>query len=173
MSILINLVCGLVASMIVVDLVRLNARAPRVRAGWVHLRPSALHWTALALGLVLIGLFGWIWLFVGSSRTDGAEQMRILGWLLLAFSVGTLLAIWQVRRVLKFAIRFRGQRVVFRQDQGGEREIDFQEIASARLSLLRGYTIKLKSGKIIFVDPYATGAAKLVKRIDQFLALSK
>lgn len=163
-----KLLIPFVAALAVALLALASARARPDAGGWRALRPGAMHWTALLLGLGLTGLFLWVLLFVGSSRADGERQMAILFWLTLAFSAGTLIAGLQALATSRRRARWRGETLVFREG-GAECSRRLDEVVAIGPSLL-GMRLTFADGAAVHLDPYATGAHELFDRIGRRLS---
>jgi hypothetical protein len=145
-----------------------SARTRPDAKGWRALKPGAMHWAALLLGLGLTALFLWVLLFVGSSRADAERQMAILFWLTLAFALGTLLAGLQALATSRRRARWRGETLVFRQS-GAECRRRLDDVVAMGPSLF-GVRLRFADGAAVDLDPYATGARELFDRIARHLA---
>ena len=163
-----KLLIPFVAAAAVALLALASARARPDARGWRSLRPGAMHWTALILGLGLTGLFLWMLLFVGSSRADAERQMTILFWLTLAFAAGTLVAGAQTLATSRRAARWRGETLVYRR-RGVEARRRLDEIVAMGPSL-SGIRLRFADGETVDLDPYATGARDLFTRAGAVLA---
>lgn len=110
-----------------------------------------------------------IWLFVGSSRADGAEQMRILFWLIMAFGAGTLITLIQYGQARCAAIRWRGESLRWRGKDGGEQSATLGEATALRSSFLGPVWIVFADGRTLRVDPYARNAPLLIETLSKRL----
>ena len=162
-----KLLIPFIAAFAVALLAVASARARPDPKGWRALRPGAMHWTALLLGLGLTALFLWVLLFVGSSRADAERQMAILFWLTLAFALGTLLAGLQALATSRRRARWRGETLVFRQG-GAECSRRLEDVVAIGPSLL-GMRLTFADGAAVDLDPYAVGARELFDRIARTL----
>lgn len=156
------------AALVVALLAAVSARARADARGWRALRPGAMHWTALLLGLGVSGLCLYVLLFVGSSRADAERQMTILFWLTLAFALCTLAAGLQVLAIGRRRARWRGETLVFRQS-GAESARRFDEVVAIGPSM-SGMRLTFADGGTVDLDPYATGARELFDRLGRHLA---
>jgi hypothetical protein len=163
-----KLLIPFVAALVVALLAVASARARPDPKGWRALRPGAMHWTALLLGLGLSGLFLYVLLFVGSSRADAERQMAILFWLTLAFALGTLLAGLQTLATSRRRARWRGDTLAFRQG-GAECSRRLDEVVTIGPSPF-GMRLTFADGGAVDLDPYATGASELFDRVGRRLA---
>ncbi|MBK8375179.1 hypothetical protein [Sphingorhabdus sp.] len=138
--------------------------APDVR-GWRVVKPGPMYGVGVWLGAGLTALMAYIWLFVGSNRADGAQQMQILFWLILAFGAGTMIVIWQGWQVRRTALRWRGDQMVWRAG-GAEISRRFADVVSMEKSLLGPVTISFTDGTRLRVDPNASHAMALIEALD-------
>jgi len=141
-----------------------RSRAP-VRHGWRRVRPGAMHWTGLVLAGGLVGLMGYVGLFVGSSRPDAARQMQILRGLVAAFAVGGTGCLWQVRAICRADIAWRGTRIAYTGPDGARHERPMQDIAAKAQGALSAPRLTFPDGTVLKLDPYATGVGDLLERI--------
>ncbi len=132
--------------------------------GWRALKPGPLHWTGVGLGSALTGLFGYIWLFVGSSRPDAERQMTILFWLILAFGIGVLVVGFSIRRIARQSVRWRGDSIAFESPQG-KRTFRFDDVSGLRKSPWGSVVLSFGDGTTLPLDPYATSAGDLIDGI--------
>lgn len=145
----------------------------RPTAGWGKIRPGAMHWTGLVLSAGLAALMAYVVRFVGSSRTDGATQMQILGWLTLLFAAGAVLSLAQMRRIVCAAISWRGGAVRFRAPGSGEVERPIAEIMSLEENGAGWFVATFGDGVTLRIDPYARGADALLQRISDIAGKGK
>ena len=162
-------VCGLAAG-VVAMLSRVGLQARRDRPGqkfpgWRQIKPGPMHWTAALLSAALFIFMSWIWLFVGSSRPDGAQQMRILFWLIVAFGSGSIVAAASIHAISRRAVRWRGRTIAYASNGGDAvARRTFGDIAGMRTGIT-GVHIQFKDGSSVVVDPYAVGGAELLESI--------
>ena len=158
------IVIALVSGLAVHLLAALAMRdAPDVR-GWRHVKPGPMYRFGIWLGAGMTMFMAYIWLFVGSSRPDGAQQMQILYWLILAFGAGTIIVIWQGWQVRRTALRWRGDQMVWR---AGGQEVSrrFSDIVGMEKSILGAVTIGFSDGTRLRVDPHASHAMALIDAV--------
>jgi hypothetical protein len=163
-----KLLIPFLAALAVALLALASARARPDAKGWRALRPGAMHWTALLLGLGLTALFLYVLLFVGSSRADAERQMAILFWLTLAFAAGTFIAALQALATSRRRARWRGETLVFCRS-GAECSCRLDQVVAMAPSLF-GIRLTFADGAAVDLDPYATGARELFDRIERRLA---
>jgi hypothetical protein len=165
-SVLVPLLSGLTGAIVSYALARLAARpATPDRSGWRHVRPGPMHWTGCILAGGLVGLMGYIGLFVGSSRPDAEFQMQVMYGLLVAFAIGGAACTWQMRLIARRAVSFRGKQIAFCDDRRQRVVRHFAEIAEMRNSWLYGITIRFSNGTSLRLDPNAVASADLCERI--------
>lgn len=135
--------------------------------GWRSITPGAMHWTGLGLSTALTALFAYVWLFVGSSRPDGAQQMTILFWLILVFGVGAIISGLTIRSIRKSDVRWRGRSIAFSSKAGLEKR-KIEDVADLRSTPL-GMSVRFTDGTSLVLDPYAAGAPALLDAITTHL----
>ena len=164
-----SIIIGLVAAVLVSVLTALAVRAPPDKAGWRRIAPSGMHWTGIVLGGGLVLLMSYVRLFVGSSRADAESQMTILTWLIAAFAVGTIAVALSMAAIGRRAVRWRGARLLYRQD-GQEHEADIATVTAVRNTMLGQTELRFADGKVLLLDPYARGARELIEAAEERLA---
>ncbi|WP_373502253.1 hypothetical protein [Aestuariivirga sp.] len=157
------LVIALTAACAVAMLAQWTGRSQPQQRGWKLVTPGAMHWTAVFLSGGLTLLMAYVWLFIGSSRPDGAFQMKVLFWLIVAFGTGSIIAGFSCRAIIRRGIRWRGQAITYN-GPTGEVTHRFDEISDAR-NTLRGFVINFGEGHLLRVDPNAAGAQALIDAV--------
>lgn len=165
-----NIVAGLAAAVIVAVLAAVGGKAPPDKAGWRSIRPSGMHWTGVIIGTGLVLLMSYVRLFVGSSRPDAESQMAILGWLIVAFALGTIAVALSMAAILRRAIRWRGSRIVYRLG-GREQEDDLTSVTDVRNNFVGHTVLKFADGMTLRLDPYAQGSRELIETVQERAAL--
>lgn len=163
----VSLTAALAAMLVVAVLVVAGRNVGPNKTGWRHIRPSAMHWTGFALCGALALFMAYIWLFVGSSRPDSADQMRILFWLTLFFACGSALMGWSILHVRLAGIQWRGSVIAQPSRSGDVSKHDFSAITSVRKDLLGRAVISFADGQNAKLDVYAQGADQLLEALDQ------
>lgn len=160
-------VAAALLAMLVVGLLVITGRsvAPGTH-GWRQIWPSAMHWTGLILCGGLALFMGYIWLFVGSTRPDGAAQMRILFWLILFFAGGSVLMGWAILQIRQAGIEWRGTVIALRRAKGVRLKHGFEDITSVRRDWLGRVAIRFADGTGVQLDTYAAGAEELIDALD-------
>ena len=135
-------------------------------AGWVVVKPGAMHWGGLVSGGGIVGLLVYIGLFVGSARSDAAFQMRVL-WLLAAFFCVCMAGcLWQMRQLHRTAARFRGGQVSFCRSGDGTRITrNLADIAAMHRPWGGRARFVFTDGEELLLDPYADKVPELWNRI--------
>jgi hypothetical protein len=153
---------GLAGGAVATALARWGARGVTDKRGWKCIRPSALHWTGVILGTALTSLFVYVWLFVGSSRADGVQQMQILGWMIVAFTLAIMMCAAQIWLLLRQDVQWRGSIITFK--RGGVRvQDDLKTLVDCRqrwtLSRRTDRVTRMVSSRSGLVDTSATGVS--------------
>lgn len=167
-----HIVIGLVSALAVFALTTWGGKSPPDQAGWRNVRPGGTYAFGIGAGVVLTFLFSYIWLFAGSSRPDGAQQMRILFWLILAFSAGTLITLVQFGQARRTAMRWRGDTLVWHGKGGAEYSRKLSDAIALRKPMMGPVKIIFSDGAEARIDPYTTNADMLLKTISDRLDLS-
>ncbi len=123
-----------------------------------------MHWTGVGLGTGLTLLFAYIWLFVGSTRPDAERQMNILFWLIVAFGSMTIVVGFEIRAIVRSAIRWRGETLSFA-TRNGPQTLLLSQAAAMRVQPLGRVIVTFDDGAIVKIDPYAQGAETLIEDI--------
>lgn len=158
----------ILVSVVISGLALLGAKVTPDTRGWRSLKPSAMHWVGFGLSAGLSLFMAYIYLFVGSSRPDGPQQMRILFWLIVAFALGSLIASVCMFMIRRSAVRWRGWTLAFTGQHGPESR-QLTDITSLRMTPLGRVLVQFKDGATLAIDPYASGAAELIERINRML----
>jgi len=134
--------------------------------GWRQIRPGAMHWTGFGLSAALALFMGYVWMFVGSTRPDGAAQMRILFWLILFFAGGSALMGWAILLIRRAGIEWRGSVIACRQPDGVRHKHGFDDVACVHRDWTGRLVIRFANGTQAKLDTYATGADQLIDALD-------
>jgi len=140
------------------------------KPGWIMITPAPLHWSAITLSAALFLFIGYIWLFVGSSRPDGASQMRIAFWLSVIFGAGSVVAAFQTMRIMRSALSLRGNEIAFRK-AGDQMLLRCSEVIFGERRWGGEIRFGFGDGTILDVDPYAHNADRLIERLADQLAV--
>ena len=162
----VSVIAALLAMLVVGLLVGTDRSVAPGTHGWRHIRPGAMHWTGFGLSAALALFMGYIWIFVGSTRPDGAAQMRILFWLILFFAGGSVLMGWAILQIRRAGIEWRGSVIACRQSDGARRKHGFDDVACTHRDWLGRLVIRFADGTQTKLDTYATGADQLIDALD-------
>jgi hypothetical protein len=149
----------------VLSLLVARAKSPPDLRGWRHLKPSAMHWTAIGLGGGLCLLLVYVRLFVGSSRADAETQMTILTWLIIVFGLLTIATAISMHALQRRGVRWRGTRLSFTGSSGDEQR-SFDDVQQVRVNLLGQAVLVFADGSFLRIDPYASGASELLDLLE-------
>lgn len=164
-----HIIIGLIAALVVSGVVTWGSKRPPDKQGWRNIRPGGTYAFGIGLGAALTLGMAYVWLFVGSSRADGAEQMRILFWLIIAFGIGTLITLFQYGQARRTGIRWRGDVLNWRGRGGAEQSARLSEVVALRKAFMGPIYIVLADGSEIRVDPFATNALLLIETLSKRL----
>lgn len=159
------LIAGTTGALAAWAFARLGLRTSPDQRGWRHLRPGAMHWTGLILSAALVSLFLYVRLFVGSDRADAETQMMWLNLLIAGFGLGMVVSAWQMRQMVRTDAHWRGAKLKWRDEAGGEQVRGLDHVAAMRRPGFGRLAIAFKDGAVLRIDPYATGVAELCERI--------
>ena len=132
----VSVIAALLAMLVVGLLVATDRSVAAGTHGWRHIRPGAMHWTGFCLSAAIALFMGYIWIFVGSTRPDGAAQMRILLWLILFFAGGSVLMGWAILQIRRAGIEWRGSVIACRQSDGARRKHGFEDVGGAKVTVV-------------------------------------
>ncbi len=149
----------------VLSLLVARAKSPPDLRGWRHLKPSAMHWTAIGLGGGLCLLLVYVRLFVGSSRADAETQMTILTWLIIVFGLLTIATAISMHAIRRRGVRWRGTRLSFTGSSGNEQR-SFDDVQQVCVNLLGQAVLVFADGSFLRIDPNASGASELLDLLE-------
>jgi hypothetical protein len=136
---------------------------PKPVAGWRSISPGLGYWIALLLCLALSVLIAWVWAFIGSSRVDGAFQMRVAWWLALIFGCGAAFAGQRIVRLYRQALRWRGDALAW---NGSSGNVPMRSLVSLQTNVFGFAQARFEGGRTLSVDLAAAGASELVERLE-------
>lgn len=141
--------------------------ATEAAGGWRRLSPSAMNWAGLVLSFGLTGFMLYIWLFVGSSRPDGAFQMKVLLGLIVA---GTASTLYMLAECFLVCVRWNGERIERRLGPWLHSSIAWDDIAGVEsFPPDAPLVLKAKDGSRLYVDAGLSLPEELVQRLDRWL----
>jgi hypothetical protein len=150
---------------------RLQRKRPVEHKGWKVLTPGGSEWLTIVVGGGLLGIFAWIFFFVGSARHDAESQMQVLQLLIAAFAGMTAFALYTS---CMMATRWNDARIEQEAWGFGKRSISFTDICELSpvewASILR---IEAVDGTRIYVLLYQNGAAELVDDLKAKLGIAE
>ncbi|MDP3548957.1 MAG: hypothetical protein Q8R81_01020 [Novosphingobium sp.] len=159
------ILAGTGAGALCAGLGRVVAPRRKPKPGWGQVRPGALHWTGLTLSAGLAGLMAYVGAFIGSARADGATQMQVLWWLMVAFAIGAAFSLLQMYRIARADIVWRGGKVQFNGAGGTRTERQIADVMSLTRSASGWFVAMFDDGAVLRIDPYAKGAEALMDRL--------
>ncbi|RPH70452.1 MAG: hypothetical protein EHM74_04930 [Hyphomicrobiales bacterium] len=127
------------------------------------------YWVALLLSLALSVLIAWVWAFVGSSRVDGAFQMRVAWWLALIFGCGAAFAGQRIFRLYRQALRWRGDVLTW---NGSGGHVAMRSLVSLQTSVFGFAQARFAGGRSLSVDLAAAGSSDLIEKIEDVNGLA-
>lgn len=158
-------VAGLAGALASGLLVRALFRPLPERQGWRSLRPSGMHWIGIMVGTGFVCLMLYVRLFVGSARADAASQMQILTLLMLVFTLCVLIAVAQVRAIVRADVRWRGASLDYAASDGTRITKDLSQVVGMERRWTGHVLIAFADGDVLKLDGYADGVSDLCSRI--------
>lgn len=165
MNYLSPLLAGLAGAVGVALLARFGVRAYPDREGWRHISPSQMHSFALWGSAAFAGLVLYVRLFVGSARADAETQMMWANLIIAGFALGALVSLWQIRRIRRSNVHWRGTTVRFIDAAGHEQVKPMTEVAAMDRRWTGTIAVIFEDGSILSLDQYATGVPELCQQI--------
>lgn len=159
------LLAGLAGGTVAALLARLGASARPDRQGWHHIRPSMMHWLGLSGSAAFASLMLYIRLFVGSARADADIQMMWANLIIAGFSLCTLISLWQIRRIRRGDVHWRGTTILFTDTAGTERVKPMTQVAGMDRRWTGTVAVSFGDGSLLLLDQYAKGVPELWNRI--------
>lgn len=130
--------------------------------GWRSVSPGIGYWTGFALSLGLAMLIGWVWLFVGSVRTDGLFQMRIAWWLAFLFGYGSAFAGIRIISLHRLGLRWRGETLRW----SGSGDVAMRDLQSLTTNAVGSTIAVFNGGTRLAIDLTAFNASQLVEKLE-------
>lgn len=163
------LVIMLISALATLALASIDRRSTPGKRGWRELQPGASYAFAIIGGTLLTLFLSYIWLFVGSARSDAESQMQILFWLIMAFGGATTITLIQFRAARRTAIRWRGDILCWQDRTGAEQRRSLDDIVALRRALLGPVHVLFEDGAELRIDPNTKHALALIGEIDDRL----
>ena len=160
-------VSGVIGALAAAGLVVLSEttrrRAETNDEGWKVLRPGWLTYATLTGGAGMATLFGYIWLFVGSSRTDAETQMLFALGLLVTFGLTTFYLAWVC---LARTVMWKGNQLKATNIFGSTHTMSFGSIRRVTKNDFLGlYRLSFKHGKTIHISKDMHGIDQLIAKL--------
>jgi hypothetical protein len=134
--------------------------------GWTAIRPSSMHWFGLVGAGSIVSLMAYVGLFIGSARADAEFQMRMLWLLVVAFTGSAMVCLYQMRRIVRTAARWRGTQLSFLRTADGQRvTYPLSEVAGLHRPYFGHVQVHFNDGQLLLLDPYADKVPELWNRI--------
>jgi hypothetical protein len=134
------------------------------KPGWMVLRPGGMHWFSFLGSAAMSALIGWVWIFVGSARSDAEFQMRVAWWLSFIFGAGAVYAGLLVYRLRKLSLRMRGRTIAYDED-GRERRYAVEDFVAWRRRWRGDFQLLFKDGNVVALDPFARNSDEFMGRL--------
>lgn len=164
-----HIVIGLMSALVVFALTTWGSKRAPDKQGWRSLKPGGTYIFGICGGTLFTLFLAYIWLFVGSNRSDGESQMRILFWLIMAFGGGTLITLFQYGQARRSAIRWRGDALSWQEKRGAEFTRKLSDAVGLRKAFMGPVYIVFGDGTEVRIDPFVTNAPLLLKTLSNRL----
>jgi hypothetical protein len=159
------LLAGLAGAISVALLARFGITASPDREGWRHIRPSVMHWIGMGGSAAFASLVLYVRLFVGSARADAETQMMWANLIIAGFTIGALVSLWQIRRIQRGDVHWRGSTINFTDADGRQRIKPMTEVAQMQRRWTGTIVVTFGDGSELLLDQYAKGLPELWNRI--------
>lgn len=156
---------GGVAACILLLIVAIAATPMATKTGWMQVRPGGMHWFSFYGSATLFALIAWVWIFVGSARSDAAFQMRIAFWLSFIFGIGAVYSGLLIRNLRKTALRMRSGQIAYIDTDGREATQSIEDFTAFRRRWRGDYQLLFNDGTVITLDPYAKNSDEFMGRL--------
>lgn len=156
---------GAVATCIALLIAAIAATPAATKTGWMQVRPGGMHWFSFYCSAALFALIAWVWIFVGSARSDAAFQMRIAFWLSFTFGIGAVYSGVLIRKLRKTALRMRGDQIAYIDADGREANQSIADFTAFRRRWRGDYQLLFNDGTVIALDPYAKNSDEFMGRL--------
>jgi hypothetical protein len=138
---------------------------PSGRIGWHEILPGGSYRFCIVAGSGFIALLAYVRLFIGSARTDGPEQMQILGWLILCFAIGVAVIVWRAIAIRRSRLRWQARTLTGLDSKGEQFTFDLADVVGMRRLWTGTVGIAFSNGQVLKLDAYATSVDALCARI--------
>lgn len=131
--------------------------------GWKVLRPGWLINGAIVGSSGMSAFFGYIWIFVGSSRSDAETQLLYALGLFLAFG---LAAFYLMLLCHAQIVMWKGNQLKIEHRIGSTKAVSFGDISAvAKSDLLGLYRVVFKDGKSVRISKDMQGIEQLLAKL--------
>lgn len=134
--------------------------------GWRVLGPSGTHWFCFLGSWAFGALISWVWLFVGSGRSDAEFQMNMALLLAVSFCAAGASSGFYIAALRRKALRWRGDVICWRQRRQ-ERRQEFSRFDAIRRSWDGTLQIRFADQSILKLDLYARNASEFLARFSE------
>lgn len=156
---------GAVAICIALLIAAIAATPVATKSGWMLVRPGWMHWFSFYGSAALFALIAWVWIFVGSARSDAAFQMRIAFWLSFIFGISAVYSGLLIRKLRKMALRMQGRQIAYFDSDGREAGQSIDNFTAFRRRWRGDYQLLFNDGTVITLDPYANNSDEFMGRL--------
>jgi len=140
--------------------------APARFPGWRVVGPGGMHWFAFLGSWAFAALISWVWLLVGSARSDAERQMRYALLLIVAFGIGATWSGFYIARLRRMALRWRGTAIRWRA-RGRDVIQDMADFDAFRRAWSGLLYLRFRDGTILKLDPYARNAGEFAAALSE------
>ncbi len=163
------LVSGLIGSVLAITLSVVAQKTGKpVKAnaeGWKVLHPGWFINGTLVGSTGMTAFFGYIWLFVGSSRSDAETQMLYVLGLLVAFGFATFYLAWLCHVQI---VMWKGNQLRIERLLGSINTVSFGDVSSVRKNEFLGlYRLNFKDGKSVRISKDMQGIDQLLAKLQR------
>ena len=157
-----GLVGAIVATALGYWTITYQEKVERDANGWMALRPTATVHFAFIGSFAFSALMLWLYLFVGSARTDADTQEFMM---LVLFAVFGVAAMWTFWSAYLYKVRWKGSKIEFGR-LGRIHRYKVQQIAAKKYVAWRSeYAIEFEDGQRLFFSPYMRGGLELARKL--------
>jgi hypothetical protein len=126
-----------------------------------------MHWFCIILGGPFLFLLIYIRLFVGSARFDAESQMRVLTWLIIAFSVGLSFVVYEMLRIRRTAFEWIGNNLAFSTSNGERISLSMDDLVDAHRAMTGWIVLSFGNGETVKLSPHARGMDELSQAVGE------
>jgi hypothetical protein len=134
--------------------------------GWHVLTPSGTHWFCFLGSWAFGTLISWVWLFVGSRRSDAGFQMNVALLLAVVFCTAGASSGIYIAALRRKALRWRGDVICWRERRQEMRQ-GFSRFEAIRRGWDGSFHIRFTDQSILKLDLYARNASEFLARFSE------